>query len=411
MNQAAHNRRLILWILGALAAVSPFSIDMYLPAFDQIAAQFNTTQAKISLSVSSYFIGLAIGQMLYGPLLDRFGRKRPLYAGLVLYIVATVACLQSGTTETLIAWRFIQALGGCVAWVGAMTMVRDFFPVEESSKVFSLLILILGVSPLLAPTIGGFIATTLGWQWIFIALIIIVLLILALVFFYLPEGQAPDESVSLKAGPMLATFISILKNPQFFTYTFAGAFSFATLFIYVAGSPVIFMELYDIPPKVYGGIFALLSVGFIGGSQLNIWVVRKYSPDKIFWSMLTLQCIANIVFLICAWNEWLGLYSTIGMFFIVMTCIGLINPNASALALAPFSRNVGSASALLGCTQIGVAALASSGVGLFDSRTILPIVTMLAVTSGIAWLILVAGKKRIGADIVSGGVQGGGISH
>src|SRR5687767_8201182 len=134
MNQATHNRRLILWILGALAAVSPFSIDMYLPAFDQIATQFNTTQAKVSLSVSSYFIGLAIGQMLYGPLLDRFGRKRPLYAGLILYIVATVACLQSGTTETLIAWRFIQALGGCVAWVGAMTMVRDFFPVEESSK-------------------------------------------------------------------------------------------------------------------------------------------------------------------------------------------------------------------------------------------------------------------------------------
>jgi DHA1 family bicyclomycin/chloramphenicol resistance-like MFS transporter len=411
MNQASPNKGLILLILGALTTVSPLSIDMYLPAFDQIAEDFGTTQARVSLSVASYFIGLAIGQMLYGPLLDRFGRKRPLYVGLIIYMIATIGCIQSQSTEFLIVLRFIQALGGCVAWVGAMTMVRDFFPIEESSKVFSLLVLILGVSPLLAPTFGGFIAVALGWQWIFIVLCIIGFLILLLVYFYLPEGHPADPTISLKAGPMLATFVSILKNPQFFTYTFSGAFAFASLFIYVAGSPMIFMEMYHISPQAYGGIFALLSVGFIGGSQLNIFLVRKYSSNRIFKTALITQFTANVVFLILAGVGVLELYSTIGMFFIVLTCIGLINPNASALALAPFSRNVGSASALLGCTQIGVAALASSGVGLFDSGTMTPVVIMLSGTSLIAFLILMTGLKKLGGNIITGSSLPEGIAH
>lgn len=411
MPLATDNRRLIIWILGILTTVSPFSIDMYLPAFDQIAEEFGTTQAKVSLSIASYFIGLAVGQMVYGPLLDRFGRKRPLYFGLVIYLIASVFCMQSRSTEALVVWRFVQALGGCVAWVGAMTMVRDFFPVEESSRIFSLLVLILGMSPLLAPTFGGFIATALGWQWIFVFLCIIVVLILILVYFYLPEGHAPDPSISLKAGPILATFTSILKHPQFYTYTFAGSFSFATLFIYVAGSPVIFMQMYDLQPQVYGGIFALLSVSFIGGSQLNILLVRKYSSARIFYTALVIQFIANILFLIFAWNGWLGLYSTIGMFFIVLGCIGIINPNASALALAPFSKNAGSASALLGFTQIGVAALASSGVGLFDSSDMRPIVFMLAATSLVAFVILFIGQKKSKDGIVTGKGQPETITH
>jgi DHA1 family bicyclomycin/chloramphenicol resistance-like MFS transporter len=409
--QPTQNKRVILLILGALTTISPFSIDMYLPAFDQIAKEFGTTQAKISLSVASYFIGLAVGQMLYGPLLDRFGRKRPLYTGLVIYIIATIGCMQSRSTEFLVILRFIQALGGCVAWVGAMTMVRDFFPVEESSKVFSLLVLILGVSPLLAPTLGGFIAVAFGWQSIFIVLCVIVFLILLLVYFYLPEGQPADPTISLKAGPMLATFTTILKNPQFFTFTVAGAFSFATLFIYVAGSPVIFMEMYHISPRAYGGIFALLSVGFIGGSQLNIFLVKTFPSNTIFKTALITQFAANIIFVLLAWNGLLGLYSTIGMFFIVLTCIGLINPNASALALAPFTRNVGSASALLGCTQIGVAALASSGVGLFDSNGIIPIVVMLAATSFIAFVVLMTGLKRIGPNIITGSSSPQEVAH
>ena len=388
-------KRLIIWILGALATVTPFAIDFYLPAFSQIARDFNTSASTVSLSVSSYFIGMAIGQILYGPLLDRFGRKRPLYVGLVVFIIASAGCMLSETVQMMVVLRFLQALGGSVAWVAAVAMVRDFFPVQESAKVFSLLILIIGLSPLLAPTLGGFVVTLWGWQAVFIVLGSIALFVLILVLSFLPEGHRPDPTVSLKPKPIILTFINVIRNPQFATYTFSGAFAFATLFIYVAGSPVIFMEMYNVSPQVYGGIFALLSVGFIGGSQLNILLTRSYKSEHIFRVALICQVITSFVFLICVSNAWLGLYSTIGMFFICLTCVGLINPNANALALAPFVRNIGSASALLGCTQIGVAALASSGVGVFNSGDIIPIIGLLTATTSVAFIILFIGLRSI----------------
>ena len=390
-----HNSTLIILILGALSTVSPFSIDMYLPAFSQIAEDFATTPARISFSVTSYFIGLAIGQMIYGPLLDRYGRKKPLYAGLTIFILTCVGCMQAQTTESLVVLRFLQALGGCVAWVAALAMVRDFFPVEQSAKVFSLLILVIGLSPLLAPTLGGFIAASLGWRWVFIVLAVIVLIILLVTIFALPEGHKPDPRISLKAKPMLRTFFSILRTPIFYTYSLAGAFAFATLFIYVAGSPVIFMEIFHVSPQAYGGIFALLSVGFIGGSQLNILINKKYSSEKIFRVALNTLVITSIIFLIGAFNNWYGLEATIVLFFIALTCLGLTNPNATALALSPFSKNIGSASALLSFLQIGVAGLASAGVGLFNVTDSFPVAAIMTGTSVIAFGILAVGRKKI----------------
>jgi DHA1 family bicyclomycin/chloramphenicol resistance-like MFS transporter len=409
--QFMKEKRLIIWILGALATVTPFAIDLYLPAFSQIANDFGTTVSTVSLSVSSYFIGMAMGQILYGPLLDRFGRKPPLYVGLVVFILASIGCMQSGSVNVMIGLRFLQALGGSVAWVAAVAMVRDFFPVEESAKVFSLLILIIGLSPLLAPTLGGFIVTLWGWQAVFIVLASIAVFVLMLVLLFLPEGHRPDPTVSLKPRPIILTFINVVRNPQFATYTFSGAFAFATLFIYVAGSPVIFMEMYHVSPQGYGGIFALLSVGFIGGSQLNIWLNRTYSSARIFHVALICQVITSFVFLICVFYGWIGLNATIGMFFICLTCVGLINPNANALALALFVRNIGSASALLGCTQIGVAALASSGVGLFNSGDIVPIVALLTTTTSVALIILLIGLRSLDKELLVVKSDAGPSSH
>jgi MFS transporter, DHA1 family, multidrug resistance protein len=389
----ARRNRYIILILGALTTISPFTIDMYLPAFSKIAADFHTTPARISLSVTSYFIGLAIGQLLYGPLLDRFGRRAPLYTGLSFYVVACIGCMQSTTIEMLVVFRFIQAIGGCVALVAAMAMVRDFFPVEQSVKVFSLLILILGLSPLLAPTFGGFITVWLGWKWIFIVLSIIVILIMLVTFFFLPVGYYADPSVSLKAKPMLLTFASVLKEPLFYTYSFAGAFSFASLFIYVAGSAPIFLEIFQLSPQAYGAVFASLSVGFIGGSQLNNVLLKKYNSGQVFRFALLVQVINSLVFLLLAINGMTTLPVTIGMFFIMLTCIGLINPNANALALSPFTRNIGSASALIGSIQIGIAGIASAAVGLFNSSTLVPIVAMLAATSLVSITILQLGAR------------------
>jgi MFS transporter, DHA1 family, multidrug resistance protein len=382
-------------MLGMLMTVSPFAIDMYLPAFAQIASDFNTTPARISLSVTTYFIGFGIGQIVYGPLLDRYGRKKPLYAGLGIYILTCFGCVQAESLEVLAGLRFLQALGGCVAGVAAMTMVRDFFPVEESAKIFSLLILILGLSPLLAPTLGGFIASGLGWHWVFIALSMLALLVMIISFVFLPSPYKPDPSISLKVKPIANTFLSILKTRQFYTYALSAAFSFATLFIYVAGSPIIFMEIFHVSPKAYGGIFALLSVGFIGGNQVNILLLRKYTSEQLFRAALIGQVIIAIVFLTGVWNGWYGLTATIVMFFILLSCLGLIYPNGSALAIAPFASNVGSASALLGFLQIGIAGIASGCIGLFNSNNSVPIVIMIVISSFIALFILFAGIRQI----------------
>jgi DHA1 family bicyclomycin/chloramphenicol resistance-like MFS transporter len=248
---------------------------------------------------------------------------------------------------------------------------------------------------LLAPTLGGFIAAGLGWRAVFIGLALIVFLILMVTIFFLPEGYKADPTVSLNAKPMVRTFVSILKHPQFYTYSLAGAFSFSTLFIYVAGSPVIFMEIYNVGPQVYGGIFAFLSIGFIGGSQLNILINKKYSSEQIFNVALSTLLVTGLVFLIGSWNQWYGLEATISIFFVALSCLGLTNPNATALALAPFSKNVGSASALLGSLQIGVAGLASGCIGLLNSSDSVAVAATMSGTSFVAFLILRFGRKKI----------------
>src|SRR5580698_9797450 len=204
----AHLQRQNTWIivlLGALCVVTPFAVDMYLPAFSAMAAEFKTVTPQISLSLSTYFVGFALGQIVYGPLLDRFGRKRPLYVGLVAYVVCSIGCALAPDLRTFVALRFLEALGGCVAQVAAIAMVRDFFPVKESARIFSLLFLMIGVSPLLAPTSGSAIVAGLGWRWIFVLLAAIAFVILTVTFLLLPEGHQPDHSVSLRAGPMLSS--------------------------------------------------------------------------------------------------------------------------------------------------------------------------------------------------------------
>lgn len=395
MSHRNGNRVLIILILGALSTLSPFAIDMYLPAFPQIAAALHTTTARISLSISSYFVGLAAGQLLYGPLLDRFGRKIPLYAGLALFIAASVLCLFSRTVEWLVAMRFVQAVGGCAASVGSMAMVRDFFPARETARIISLLILILSVSPLLAPTVGSFVAVNCGWQWVFVILAAVAAANLALSRWLLPDGHPPDPSVVLRPGPILRHFGDVLKDPQFLTYSLSGAFAFSGLLVYVAGSPIIFMEVYRVNAHTFGLIFAGLAAGFIGSNQVNVLLLRKFSSPQLFNGALWVQCPASLLFLTGTICGWFGLKATLALLFISLSSLGLAYPNAAALSLVPFDHNIGSASAMLGFLQIGVSSLASASIGIFDSHRMLPVALILAVTSWIAWGILLLGRRRI----------------
>lgn len=385
----------LILILGSLTALSPFAIDMYLPAFPRIATDFGTEVARVALSLSSYFIGLAAGQVIYGPLLDRYGRRRPLIAGLALFVLASIGCLVADDIESLIALRFLQALGGCVAQVGAVAMVRDFFPVEQSSKIFSFLMLILGLSPLLAPTVGGFVTTTWGWHWVFILLGLIALILLAVTVFLLPEGHEPDPTVSLRPRAIFNGFLEILRDPQFFTYALSGALAFAGLFAYVAGSPIIFMNVFALTASQYGAVFAVLSVGFIGASQVNVALLRWFRSEVIYQWTLVAQAAVGVIFAVGAWNDWYGLEATVAFLFLFLACVGFTNPNAGALALAPFSRNVGSASALLGFLQIGFGALASAAVGVLKTERAFPVVAILAGSAVLGLAAFLAGRRRL----------------
>ncbi len=384
----------IILILGALSTVSPFSIDMYLPAFPQIARDLGTTPAEISLSVSGYFVGLALGQLFYGPMLDRFGRKKPLYAGLSLFVVASIGCMTARTPGLFIAFRLLQALGGCAAQVGAVAMVRDFFPVEESAKILSLLVLVLSVSPFFAPTIGGYVTTTIGWPWIFAILAGFAIIVMALLAAVLPEGHKPDPEISLEPRAVLREFGKIIALSPFRTYAIGGAFSFAGLFVYVTGAPIIFISAFHVDPRTFGLIFAGLACAFIGGSQFNIWLSRRHQDRKIFRTALIVQNIVMLVIVFGTAFGWYGLTANVVLLLLYLPFCGMAFPNAAAIALAPFSRNIGSASALLGFLQMGIGALASTGIGLLRSDATLPIFVVMAVTAAIGLLILLAGQVR-----------------
>ncbi len=398
-NRTKQQAFFLIFILGLLDTIGPFSIDMYLPAFPKIAGDLHTTIQNVSLSVATYFLGFAAGQILYGPLLDRFGRKKPLYIGLAFYIIVTIICGLSGSINVLLVLRFVQALSGCVGAVAAMAMVRDFFPPDKSASIISFLILIIGLSPMLAPTVGSFVADAFGWRYVFITLASIALIILLLVIFFLPEAYQPDKSISLKPTPILTTFKNILFEPQFYVFTLAGTFSFSALFVYVAGSPAIFMDGFHVSAKAYGGIFALLSVGLIGSSQLNHWLTRRYKSAGIFSVSAIIQTFASAIYFIGVLNNWYGLTANIILLFIIVFSAGLGYPNAAAVALAPFEKNAGSASALLGFIQLGIGGLISSGVGFLHTKGSFPTALIILITTATGLAILLAGKRYVNQPV------------
>ena len=388
-------RSLLILILGLLSAIGPFSIDMYLPGFPVIAESLNTTVDRVAYSLSSFFIGLCAGQLIIGPLLDRFGRKKPLCIGLVLYIIASLGCSLATTAEALIAFRFVQALGCCAGMVAPNAMVRDLFPVAENAKIFSLLILILGVSPILAPTVGSYVVAAFGWPMVFNVLAVVTTLILIIVFFRLPESKGADKTVSLKPKPILRGYTNVIKESQFTTYAFAGAIASAGLFAYLAGSPFVFMELYEVSEQQYGWIFALIAAGLIGSSQLNNVILKRYNSAQIIRVVLLTQTMLGLLLVGGTFSGVLGLSSTIFLMFLFLSCQGFTFPNTAALAMAPFTTGAGSASALMGSLQMAFGALASALVGLFFNHTALPMVVIMASCSTLGLLILLTGQRRV----------------
>lgn len=389
-----NNFKLIL-ILGLLSAIGPFSIDMYLPGFPDIAADLHTTVAKVSLSLSSFFIGISAGQMLYGPLLDRFGRKKPLYIGISVYSIASIGCAMATSVNALIWLRLLQALGSCSGMVASRAMVRDLFPVNENAKVFSLLMLVVGVSPIIAPTLGGYLSAEYGWHYVFIVLTIMAAIILVAIHFYLPESRKPDPTFSLRPRPIINSFLHVAKEPQFYTYALTGSIASAGLYAYISGSPSVFMEIYKVTEQQYGWIFALVAIGLITSSQVNTLLLRKYKSEQVIVIALLSQSITGTILVSGSMVGFLGLYSTVFLCFIFLSCQGFTFPNTSALSLAPFSKTAGSASALLGSVQMGIGAFTSALVSYLNNGTAVPMTVVMACCAIVSFTILLIGGRII----------------
>jgi len=359
----------------------------------------------IGFSLTSFFIGISAGQLLYGPLLDKYGRKKPLYAGLILYIATSIGCMYSHTIESLVALRFFQAIGSCAATVAAVAMVRDLFPVKDNARVFALLMLVVGASPMVAPAVGGYVTHAFGWNTVFLILTVLGVGILLACLLWLPESYRPDSTISLKPKPIINNFLAVLTNAQFTTYALAGALSFAGIFTYVSGSPKVFMEVYGVSGEVYGWIFAGLSVGFIGCSQVNSFLLRRFQSRQIIPVALAFQSAFGILLFLAAITHILTLTLLLILLFGYLCCLGFVNPNTAALCLAPFSKNAGSASAVMGALQLGIGAITSAAVSAVKIPNASPMAFTLALCGLTALGVLLTGRRFIKQETDMQGAQ------
>lgn len=378
MTRRRHNT--LILVLGSLTAIGPFSIDMYLPSFPAIAADLHTGISSVALSLTSYFIGISVGQLGYGPLLDRFGRKKPLIAGMLIYVIAAIGCGLSPTIHWLIVLRFFLALGSCVGIVAARAIVRDLFPLHEVARIFSTLMLILAVSPIVAPSVGAFVSDTYGWRYIFAVLTVIACVILIAVIRYLPESSAADQSVSLRPGRMARNYLSVFREPMFVAYGLASAAASAGLFAYISDSPFVYMDLFGFSEKQFGLLFSLSACGVIGASQLNrLWLRARSSKDISTISVIG-QCIVALL-LIAGVAAGAGALPIIILLFCYLAGVGFLSPNTTALAIEPFSSHAGTASALMGSLQMTAGALASALLSWLHTGTAMSMAVILAVSA------------------------------
>ncbi len=348
-------------VLALLTMFGPLSIDMYLPAFGDIAETYSTVSNRVELSLTSFFLGLFIGQLLYGTASDKWGRKPPLYFGLVIYIVTSIACAYAPNLESLIVLRFFQAVGSCAGLVIARAMVRDLYSPQASAQVFSFLILIMGIAPILAPLAGAYVTQAFGWQAIFIIVAALAAACMAIVHVRLPETRGFDNAVRMRRS--LPIYWDVLKDRGFLRYSLAGGIAQSGMFAYITGSPLVFIEHFGLDPTHYSWLFGMNAVGIIGMAQLNAWLLRRRDARKILnksLPVLALISLTTVVFAAINANFWMVL----AIVFAYVSTLGMVFPNAMAGALAEQQQRAGSASAVTGSLQFLIAGIVSALVNI-----------------------------------------------
>jgi MFS transporter, DHA1 family, multidrug resistance protein len=377
----------LIVLMGVLQAFAPLSIDMYLPSMPLLEKVFNATTAQIQITLVTFLLGYALGQSLYGPVTDRFGRKPPLYFSLTLFVFSSAACALATSVNMLSFFRLLQAIAACGGAVVSRAMVRDLFPPTELRKIFSMLVLVLGVSPLISPFIGGYLLVWFGWKSVFYTQALLGALTLLAMHFRLDESLAPEHAHPLHLDHIVSSYTHLLRDRTFLGASLVCGFSSAGMFAYIASAPFVFINIYKLPPQQFGRLFAVIAAGMIAASQVNGRMSHKIALWKVLRVANLVQLLSGIAVL---WTASTGIGGITGLFapvFAYMCAIGFVFPNGNAIAMMRHGNIAGTASALLGTNQFVIAAATTIALGWIDSSSAMPMAIVIA-ACGIAASLL-----------------------
>ncbi|MFI1416755.1 multidrug effflux MFS transporter [Streptomyces sp. NPDC020731] len=378
---------LVTLILGGLTATPPLAMDMYLPSLPAVTQSLHAPAATVQLTLTACLAGMAFGQLVVGPMSDRWGRRRPLLVGLAVYVVATALCAFAPTVELLVTFRLAQGLAGAAGIVIARAVARDLYDGLAMARFFSTLMLISGVAPIVAPLIGGQILRVTDWRGVFAVLTVVGVLLTAVVWAKLPETLAPADRHDGGVGEALGSMRRLLTDRAFTGYTLTGGFAFASLFAYVAASPFVIQEIYGASPQTFSLLFGLNSIGLVIMGQINGKVlVGRVRLDRVLGIGLAVVVVAAVVLLLMSLGTFgeVGLVPVAAALFVLMSAMGITLPNTQTLALMRTRHAAGSASALLGTTSFLIGAIASPLVGIAGEDTAVPMAVVQLVAALVA---------------------------
>jgi DHA1 family bicyclomycin/chloramphenicol resistance-like MFS transporter len=367
----------LLTLLGALQAFAPLSIDMYLPAMPVMEKVFHTSSAAVQFTLVTFLVGYALGQPLYGPITDRFGRKPPLYASLLLFIASSAACAISPSIYVMSFFRLLQAVGACGGAVMSRAMVSDLFPASELRRIFSMLVLVLGVSPVIAPLIGSYLLVWFDWRAAFIVQAAMGTLCILGMHFRLPESLAHDARRPLNLDQIRSTYARLFKDRTFIGASVVCGFSSSGTFAYIASAPFVFITLYKVPTEHFGWLFGSVAIGMVAAAQINGRMPRRIPIWRVLRNANLVQLVAGLALL---WSVVTGVGGMWGVYagvFVYVSAQGFVFPNGSAIAMMRHGDIAGTASALLGTNQFLIAAIMTTFLGFIDNPA-LPMALVIA---------------------------------
>lgn len=373
-----------LLLLGALIAIAPLSMNMYIPAFPAMAAALHSSPRAIEHTLPMFLLGLSIGQLLYGPFSDKFGRRRPLFLGLLIYAVGSAGCAVADSVSALSFWRLLQALGGGAGLVIARAVIRDRLNVQESARAVSTLFLVMGVAPILAPLFGSALLLVTGWQAIFLVQVMFALGCMLWALRSMPETR-PDHAIrSLRPRAVLGTYCTVLLDRSFIFPALCAAFAMSGMYAYIAASPFLLMNLYGVSAQQYALLFGINALGLIAASQLNGFLLRRRRPDQLIRISTFLPMVFSLTLFVVALQGLPSLPVLLILFFGYVSCLGAISPNTAAIAMGGQGMHAGSASALLGALTYSVGTLSAFAVSWIPAQGALPLAIVMLTCGAIS---------------------------